>query len=66
MAHRPLYCLTMDDHSCNYQTLERADIRQGIHMHGNKRLPRKFALEPLLFKYGGKCRQVQNTIQNDF
>lgn len=50
MGHRPLYCLTMGDHSCNYEKLERINIRQGIEY---KNLTgRKFGLEKLFYKHG--------------
>ena len=49
---RPLYCLKIGDDSCNYETQERASIRQGIHMHNKHGSPRQYALEPLFYKYG--------------
>ena len=51
-TYRPLYCIKIGDGSCNYDTLERPDIRQGVHMHKKKDSPRQYALEPLFYKYG--------------
>ncbi|XP_027200750.2 acid phosphatase type 7-like [Dermatophagoides pteronyssinus] len=50
MGHRPLYCLKMGDDSCDHQTMERKEIRQGIRMHDEGE--RQYGLEDLFFKYG--------------
>ncbi|OTF81945.1 hypothetical protein BLA29_009950 [Euroglyphus maynei] len=52
MGHRPLYCLKMGDDSCNHQTMERKELRQGIHMHRRQNSPREYGLEDLFYKYG--------------
>lgn len=52
MGHRPLYCIKIGDSSCDVNTFERPDIRQGIHMHYDKRKARQYRLEDLFFKYG--------------
>lgn len=52
MGHRPLYCVKVGDDSCDENMLERPDLRQGIHMHGDKSKPRQFGLEELFYKYG--------------
>jgi hypothetical protein len=54
MGHRPLYCLKIGDDSCNYETLERAAIREGIHMHGDGKASShlQYGLEDLFYKYG--------------
>ncbi|XP_046909370.2 acid phosphatase type 7 [Dermatophagoides farinae] len=52
MGHRSLYCLKMGDDSCDHQTMERPEIRQGIHMHRRYNLPREYGLENLFYKYG--------------
>ncbi|KAH9517603.1 Acid phosphatase type 7 [Dermatophagoides farinae] len=50
MGHRPLYCLKMGDSSCDHQTMERPEIRQGIRMHDQGE--RQYGLEDLFHKYG--------------
>lgn len=52
MMHRPLYCLNFPDYTCDYDTFERPDMRQGIHMYKKNESPREYAIEPLLYKYG--------------
>lgn len=52
MGHRPLYCLKIGDSSCDLKNFERPDIRQGIHIHNDRRRPRQYGLEDLFHKYG--------------
>src|SRR6218665_2460107 len=49
MAHRPMYCFKRDDHSCNLETMERDDLRQGVLRHDGTRT---WGLEELFHKYG--------------
>lgn len=52
MMHRPMYCLNFPDYTCDYSTLERPDMRTGIHMYKKKDSPREYAIEPLFYKHG--------------
>lgn len=52
MGHRSVYCLRLGDGACDYKTLERPDMRVGIHMHKKMNEPRKYGLEGLFYKYG--------------
>nr|XP_027200644.1 acid phosphatase type 7-like isoform X1 [Dermatophagoides pteronyssinus] len=50
MGHRPFYCVKVVDRSCDNQTMERKEIRQGIRMYDKGE--RHYGLEDLFFKYG--------------
>ena len=50
MGHRSFYCVKVVDRSCDNQTMERKEIRQGIRMYDKGE--RQYGLEDLFFKYG--------------
>ena len=52
MAHRSPYCIKMGDGSCDTDTMDRPEIRLGIHMHNNTQEERKYGLEKLFYDYG--------------
>lgn len=51
MGHRPLYCLKIGDRSCDTETMERSDIRQGINMYDDLDNEIQYGLEELFYKY---------------